>query len=812
MQHVPILKDIVLVGGGHTHTLVVKKWGMKPLPGVRLTLVSRDVLTPYSGMLPGFIAGHYTREETHIDLARLCRWAGVRFVEATVSGFDLNAQRVLLNNRPAVEYDILSVNTGSTPDIDTVPGARDYTVPVKPVHRFEEKWLALQQRMGTADNSSQKLSIGVVGAGVGGFELLTSLDQALKAKHPQRSTDLHWFVRSDRPLQQQPEGVAEAALSECARRNITVHVNFDVAKVDAEGVSDASGSTVKLEEVLWVTAARAPRWPGQSGLATDSRGFIKVSPTLQSLSHSNVFAAGDIASLPGKGVAKAGVFAVRQAPVLFANLRCAVAGEKLQEYRPQKNFLTLISLGRQSAIASRNGIVIKGDWVWRWKDWIDKGFMQKFRELPERVMDPPRIRDIPQGLLQNSSANSTDLKFCGGCGAKVGGDVLAEVLNELQDESESENQAVPAAAAESGVPAGQASSDSVLLSGITEDVCIVDPGNRLLVQSVDQLRASFDDNYLLGRVAALHALRDVFAAGADADTALAIATLPFADDVVQRRDLTALMTGAVEELKRAGCTLSGGHTGIGPELMLGFTVNGFIDAAKLQGSPTPAAAGDAIILTKPLGSGVIMAADMRGRASGFTVKAAMDVMLTSNREASLVFERFGTSAMTDVTGFGLLGHLANLLRRLEIESGIGSAAGAGSDTLEEDKVDKNNSGNHWQASLSLQQIPLLPGSIELAAEGIRSSLYAANARLLSQYAEAGSSDIERADSDSRLPKDAQYRRELLLDPQTNGGLLAIVPAAAAKECVEQLSQFYPQATMIGTITAAANDRIMFGEV
>jgi len=430
MQHVPILKDIVLVGGGHTHTLVVKKWGMNPLPGVRLTLVSRDVLTPYSGMLPGFIAGHYSREETHIDLARLCRWAGVRFVEATVGGFDLNAQQVLLSSRPAIEYDVLSVNTGSTPDIDTVPGARDFAVPVKPVHRFEEKWVALQQRMEESDNSSHKISIGVVGAGVGGFELLTSLDEALTAQrlqHSQRTTDMHWFVRSERPLQQQPRGVADAAMAECQRRDIAVHLKFDVAKVDAVGVSDASGRTIELDEVLWVTAARAPEWPGQSGLATDNRGFVKVSETLQSVSHANVFAAGDIASLPGAGVAKAGVFAVRQAPVLFSNLRRAVMDEKLKSYRPQKNFLTLISVGRQSAIASRNGVVIKGDWVWRWKDSIDKGFMQKFRDLPERTMDPPRVRDIPHGLLQGSSANSTDLRFCGGCGAKVGGDVLGQV-------------------------------------------------------------------------------------------------------------------------------------------------------------------------------------------------------------------------------------------------------------------------------------------------------------------------------------------------------------------------------------------------
>jgi len=311
----------------------------------------------------------------------------------------------------------------------------------------------------------------------------------------------------------------------------------------------------------------------------------------------------------------------------------------------------------------------------------------------------------------------------------------------------------------------------------------------------------------LGRVAALHALSDVFAAGANADTALAIATLPFADDIIQRRDLTALMSGAVAELNQAGCTLSGGHTGIGPELMLGFTVNGFIDAATLQAQPKVAAADDAIILTKPLGSGVIMAADMRGRASGFTVKAAMDVMLTSNREAAMVFERFGAAVMTDVTGFGLLGHLANLLQRL-IQQGVTTGTPGHSSAA--------FSGTQWQASLSLEEIPLLPGSIELAAAGIRSSLYAANARLLDQYSVSNAPNAPviplAADvGQTASLKDSQHRRDLLLDPQTNGGLLAIVPAAVAANCVEQLLEFYPQAAIIGSIKEATGDAKLFSE-
>jgi len=762
MQHVPILKDIVLLGGGHTHSLVIKKWGMKPLPGVRLTLVSQTTLTPYSGMLPGFVAGHYTREETHIDLARLCRWSGVRFIEARADGVDTEGRRLQFENHPDLEYDLLSIDTGSTPDVETVPGAAHFTVPVKPVYFFEQKWQSLLERVqlhtdNTKDADNSLLSIGVVGAGVGGFELLLALDHALK----QRSANfkLHWVVRGSLPLRQQPERVGKLALEECEARGIEVHADFAVKEVRQNVVSSKTGASLNLDEILWVTAARAPAWPQKSGFATDERGFIKVDKTLRSISHSDVFATGDIASLPSPGVAKAGVFAVRQAPVLFDNLRRAVCQQSLRSYRPQKNFLTLISLGDKSAIASRNGLAIRADRVWQAKDWIDRQFMQKFFLLPERKMSTPGVDDIPAGLLASLGANSTsenenspvddDLMFCGGCGAKVGADVLAGVIDQLQP----------------------VQSASVTSDGLADDSCTIHPDGKLVVQSVDQFRASFDNNYLFGRIAALHALSDLYASGAQPDSALALVTLPFSDAAIQRRDLSLMMTGAVEELNRAGCMLAGGHTGIGAEAMLGFTVNGFVaDVPQAKASSDVACeAGDVIVLTKPLGTGVVLAADMRAKASGADVQTAMRSMLQSNREAADIYTQHHVRVMTDVTGFGLLGHLANLLQRLH---SVGACS----------------------AQLDLQNIPFIPAALEHAANGIRSSLYSQNASVLS-----GIDFVQPEHTHEVTEETSRFQRELLVDPQTNGGLLAIVPASDAENCVSALAEHYPDTAIIGTM-------------
>lgn len=365
--------NIVLLGGGHAHSLIVRKWGQHPIPGASMTLVSRDRYTPYSGMLPGYVAGHYTRDLAHIDLINLCTWAGVRFVEATATALNLNRQCINTQSTTDIDYEVLSLDTGSVPDTRTVPGASDFSVPVKPVHQFEEKWFALQDRMG-----QKQTSIGLVGAGAGGLELLLAVEYTMRQRG--LAVSLHWFVRS-RPLKEQPRRVSEWVLKLCAERGIVVHTDFSVSQVSEGAVIAADGRRVELDEVLWVTAARAPVWPAESGLATDERGFVKVHSTLQSISHDNVYATGDIASMPAPGVAKAGVYAVRQAPILYENLARVSQGQPLKAYSPQKNFLTLISLGNKSAIGSRNGMALKGRWAWKLKDRIDRKFMGLFSDL-----------------------------------------------------------------------------------------------------------------------------------------------------------------------------------------------------------------------------------------------------------------------------------------------------------------------------------------------------------------------------------------------------------------------------------------------
>ena len=176
---VPVVKDLVLVGGGHTHVAVLKRFGMRPVPGVRITLIAREVHTPYSGMLPGFVAGHYTFDEVHIDLGRLARFAGARLFHQPAVGLDLDRREVRCEGRPPVPWDVLSINVGSTPSFHGVPGAAEAAIPVKPIGRFVERWRRLRARVLSAESP---VRIGVVGAGAGGVEMVLAMRHGLGLK------------------------------------------------------------------------------------------------------------------------------------------------------------------------------------------------------------------------------------------------------------------------------------------------------------------------------------------------------------------------------------------------------------------------------------------------------------------------------------------------------------------------------------------------------------------------------------------------------------------------------------------------------
>jgi selenide,water dikinase len=582
--------------------------------------------------------------------------------------------------------------------------------------------------------------IGVVGGGAGGLELLLAIRHHLLSVLAQAGRDserlsFHLIAASEHLLPTHNARTRAKFMQLLARYGIELSLGERVVAANADGVRTVN-RLIALDEVFWVTNASAPPWPANAGLATDAGGFIRVHPTLQSVSHPSVFAAGDIAAVDAYPRPKSGVFAVRQGPPLADNLRRALREERLKPFKPQTDFLSLISTGGQHAIGSRGQFALAGRWVWHWKDHIDRRFMRKYADLPEMSSPPPA--PLHGALATLHDALQADPMRCGGCGSKVGADILREALASLE----------------------QFPHDDVLVGlGAPDDAAVVRPQpGTVLVQTVDSFRAFIDDPYVFGQIAANHCLSDIFAMGATPQTALAIVTLPLAGAASMRDDLRQLMAGAATVFAAEHTAIVGGHTNEGAELSLGFAVNGYIDPGRLQrkGDALP---GDVLITTKALGTGILFAGDMRGKAKRRWVEAALARMLQSNARAARVLRDHGARALTDVTGFGLFGHLAEMLRAARCD-----------------------------ARVELEALRLLDGVADLANAGIRSSLDTANRGIETRIDGVPSSD------------DPRYIAGF--DPQTAGGLLASVPAAHARACIEALhGAGYPASCVIGTLDA-----------
>ncbi|MBU1263865.1 MAG: selenide, water dikinase SelD, partial [Gammaproteobacteria bacterium] len=743
----PVLRDIVLIGGGHSHVVVLRMWAMNPLPGARLTLICTDTDTPYSGMLPGYIAGHYTCDDAHIDVRRLAEFAGARYYRDEVVGIDRAARRVICRTRPPVAYDALSINIGSTPSLAQVPGADAHAVPVKPIRQFNARWLALLERV---RGHAGATTVAVVGGGAGGVELALAMQYRLRRELTAQGREpdelrMHLLTAGPNILPTHNAAVRRSFESVLAQRGVTLRLDAEVIRVAENCLETRRGETLQADEIVWVTQAGGAAWLADTGLALDEAGFVQVRNTLQTETDPLIFAAGDCASIIDQPLEKAGVFAVRMGPTLAGNLRRTLLGQSLKPYRPQRRWLALISTGDQHAIASRGAFYARGDWVWRWKDWIDRRFMLRFSEFPAMPeADKKPAQQIPLEAAEQTQAISALAMRCGGCGAKVGATVLSRALAQVQPIER----------------------DDVLIGLHAPDdaaVLRVPPG-KALVHTVDFFRAFVDDPWLFGRIAANHALGDIFAMGAEAQSATAIATVPPGLEDKVEDTLFQMMSGAVSVLNEAGCALVGGHTGEGRELALGFAVNGLIDetlsGVMAKGGLRP---GDVLILTKPIGTGTLFAAHARLQARGRWIDAALVSMQVSSRAAAACLSAHGARACTDLTGFGLLGHLLEMTR----------AAGV-------------------DAELELDALPLLDGAAETVAAGILSSLHPANTRL------------RRALRNQKEALD-HPNYPLLFDPQTAGGLLASVPADRATDCIRALkASGYPQTAAIGRIRGASD--------
>ena len=689
MNTLPLTQDLVLIGGGHTHALVLRSWGMNPLPGVRLTVINPGPTAPYSGMLPGFVAGHYTRDELDIDLVKLARFAGARLINGYATGIDNQAQTITVAGRPPVAYDIAAVDVGITSTMPDLPGFTDHAIPAKPLGTFASRW----DRFRTTAKDPQ---IAIIGGGVAGAELAMAMSHALRDKNP-----IVRLIDRSRVLTALGYKARQKMLSALAAVNVEIIEDAEVSEIFAEGVVLNDGRTIRSDFTTGAAGAKPHDWIRDIGLDLHE-GFITVDANLTS-SDPNIFAVGDCAHLGHDPRPKAGVFAVREAPVLYDNLRAALSGGSLRPYKPQRDYLKLISLGGKSALAEKFGTAREGALLWKLKDYIDRKFMDQFEDLSMM-----RLPKLPRTVATGVKEALGDKPMCGGCGAKV----------------------------------GRAALQSVLAETFGDDAAVVQPGQ---VISTDHLRAITPDPVLMTRISAIHALGDIWAMGGKPQAVTANIILPRMSANLQERVLREIMCAASQTMSEAGARIVGGHTSLGDELTIGFTVTGLTKKPIGLGGAKP---GDVLILTKPIGGGTIMAADMAGQARGADVIACLEQMTQSQGKAAEILGK--ALAMTDITGFGLAGHLR----------GMCDASAVG-------------------AMLDLAAIPVMQGANDLCDSGVRSTLFADN--------QTGAGPVSGPSFD------------LLYDPQTAGGLLAAVSAKTADVMTDKLQSAGYPAAVIGEI-------------
>jgi selenide,water dikinase len=369
------VKRLLLIGGGHSHIEVLRRFGERPAPDTEITLVDAERFATYSGMLPGLIAGHYQFDDCHIDLAGLARKAGTRFVQARVAGIDVAQRSAALNNGDCIEYDLASLDVGSAPSTVNVAGAADHAIAVKPFATFSHNWDELVERAGR----DELRNIVAVGGGAAGIEVILAMQYRLAQFAASKSIRFALVSDAHCVLPEHNDRTRAAITHLLTARGISLHLNARVERVERDALVFADSVRIPSDATIWATGAGAPLWLRETGLTVDARGFVAINECLSSVSHAAVFAAGDCATMQGHRYPKSGVYAVRQGPVLAENLRRALNGEGLLKYRPQRTALSLISAGDKYAIATYGRYSHEGAWVWRWKNYIDRKFMRKYR-------------------------------------------------------------------------------------------------------------------------------------------------------------------------------------------------------------------------------------------------------------------------------------------------------------------------------------------------------------------------------------------------------------------------------------------------
>lgn len=740
----PIVSDLVLLGGGHANIQVLKMMAMHPIGGLRITLISDQTHSPYSGMIPGYLAGFYLYEDCHFDLRRLCEELGLRFIKAKIIGIDPQRKKIQLEHRAEIDYDCASINVGIEPKSIEKFSQESVLkiIPLKPISQFIAHWDQLIADLKDY-KGSDSLSLAVVGAGAAGVEI--SIILKLLINQNKWNANVSLIHRHDYLVSEKDHQARKQLLKTLKKLAIKVYKNTDVLEVQENALvlKDDKGliRTEVFYRALIATQASAPKWFKNSKLPVNQEGFLKVTEKLLVDNEKALFAAGDCIHFSPFPLKKAGVYAVRQGMILEHNIRAFFTRKStLKTFHPKKNVLSLITIGDRKALVHQDSISIlrclPPELLWSLKDWIDRRFMSRFQAKTfsikplhfNKVMPVPKSTLVPEDWQDNT---------CGGCGSKLAASTLIQSLNKLT------------------IP-----QDDFVLLGVkeAEDCALTQVSEHTLcLQTIDQFRSFISDPYLLGQIATQHALSDVYAMGGVAKTAQVGLTLSAATGKIHREDIFQVMSGVLDILTKSAASLVGGHTGEGSELSIAIAVQGEV-APKQVLRKQLTQPGNQLILTKPIGTGVIFAANMLAQANGKLVDEALSSMLQSNKIAMEIIRAFDISGCTDITGFGLLGHAFEMLGK--------------------------NSDNALGIKIDYKTIPLFDGVSELFEKGYFASIAGNNYETLSSV-------LGAEVNNQNFPA--------LFDPQTSGGLLFSVSSHQTEDCLKALYQNGVKACVIGEV-------------
>ncbi len=709
----------MLAGGGHTHALVLLRWAMNPKlkPAGMITLVNQASTTIYSGMFPGVVAGKYKIDEILIDLRSLASKAGVSFVISEIKGIDLKKKKLLLAGRPEIEYSLLSLNIGTKTNLNSkslMRGDTDLAVPIKP---FSESYKFIVDQDIDKDNSSAKPFV-IIGGGFAGIEIAFSL----RKRWPKRSIILK--VKSLRKLS----------------KNL-----FKKLKDLKIEVSQKDPSI--LYPKLICTGNKSFEWIKDSGFPIDEDGRILTKRTLQVFNYQELFAVGDCGVIKDYPRPSSGVWAVRSSKTLAKNLESISKGLKLKEWKPQRKAIQLLDInsinqGSKAFLSWGKLIIGPFNFLSRMKESIDRKFISKFYLIKDR---------------DSEMFSKEEMIKCRGCAAKLAFIPLSSALNKLD-------------LIESSID------DSI-------DIGILN-SSKTLIQSVDGFPSLISDPWLNGRLLAFHACSDIWACGGSVISAQSVVNLPSLPNNLQQELLFQVLEGINSALTMQGAKLIGGHTlesrktseePFSLAIESSLTVNGIIDDKKYFWSKGGMKKGDQILISRPIGTGIIFSAFMNGKVKPYVIDSVLKEMNKSQHDIVKYINQLTSinpgskivNACTDITGFGLLGHLSEML-----------------ESTNRDQLKKNF--KPLKIILDLDHIPVYDGVKELLDKGFESTLAPSNKIFLKNI--EGDKNLRFELIYNNFKSNESFYNtmlKILLDPQTCGPLVVSCSSSYSEKLIQQ---------------------------